>query len=44
MKPTRLSQKQCIDCFFFVRLCAFHCDPLWFNDLNLTTKAHKGSH
>jgi len=30
-----------LDCFFFVRLCVALCDPLWFNDLILTTKGHK---
>jgi hypothetical protein len=28
----------------FVRLCALLRDPLWFIDLSLTTKGHKGSH
>jgi hypothetical protein len=30
--------------FPFVLLCVLLCDPLWFNDLDLTTKAHKGKH
>jgi len=31
-------------CFPFVLLLFLLCDPLWFNDLNFTTKEHKGFH
>jgi hypothetical protein len=40
----RLYQKYFLDCFSFARLCVALCDPLWFNDLILTTKGHKGYH
>jgi hypothetical protein len=32
-------------CFFPLRyFCVLLRDPLWFNELGLTTKAHKGGH
>jgi hypothetical protein len=35
-----MSKKELIGFFPFVLLC----DPLWFNELIFTTKAHKGIH